>query len=305
MKKDLETMKGYTCTHKKCNLEDRKGITLIGLVITIIVLLILAGVSVSMVLGENGVVTQASNSKIEIRGASVEERRDFWNVEKEKYVGTETKKAQTLSQLLESLKKDELLTDKEIKEINETGKVTIGSRTIIFEDMVDLGELYPEISKWIPIYTRDHLEIVGSGDTRTINGIEYKFEYGAGIGYILKDNIDLSGADFTSLPELTMGVFYGNNKKIKNMTVNGSNDYIGLFKSNSGTISYLKLENVNINGNSYSYIGGVTGKNTGTISYVEVKHNSITGNYYVGGIIGWNRGGKIEYCSNAGSISRK
>ncbi len=42
---------------------NEKGITLIALVITIIVLLILAGVSIAMLTGENGILTQAQNAK--------------------------------------------------------------------------------------------------------------------------------------------------------------------------------------------------------------------------------------------------
>ena len=42
-----------------------KGITLIALVVTIVVLLILAGISISMLTGENGVITQARKSKEE------------------------------------------------------------------------------------------------------------------------------------------------------------------------------------------------------------------------------------------------
>ena len=42
---------------------EMKGITLIALVITIIVLLILAGVSVATLTGDNGIVTQAQNAK--------------------------------------------------------------------------------------------------------------------------------------------------------------------------------------------------------------------------------------------------
>ena len=45
------------------------GITLIALVVTIIVLLILAGVSISMLTGENGIITQAKKSKIETENA--------------------------------------------------------------------------------------------------------------------------------------------------------------------------------------------------------------------------------------------
>ena len=43
-------------------LKDNKGITLIELVITIIVLLILAGVSIAILTGSNGILTQAQNA---------------------------------------------------------------------------------------------------------------------------------------------------------------------------------------------------------------------------------------------------
>lgn len=43
-------------------MKNTKGITLIALVITIIVLLILAGVTISMVVGNNGVLSQAKKS---------------------------------------------------------------------------------------------------------------------------------------------------------------------------------------------------------------------------------------------------
>ena len=43
--------------------KKENGITLIALVITIIVLLILAGVSIAMLTGDNGILTQAQNAK--------------------------------------------------------------------------------------------------------------------------------------------------------------------------------------------------------------------------------------------------
>ena len=58
------------------------GITLIALVITIIVLLILAGVSIATLTGNNGILSQAQNAKVETRGAAVEEARDLWKQEK-------------------------------------------------------------------------------------------------------------------------------------------------------------------------------------------------------------------------------
>ena len=46
---------------EKFTLKCEKGITLIALVITIIVMLILAGVSLNATIGENGIITQAKN----------------------------------------------------------------------------------------------------------------------------------------------------------------------------------------------------------------------------------------------------
>ena len=54
--------------------KDTKGITLIALVITIIVLLILAGVSIAMLTGQNGILTQAQNSKTTAEYKSAEEK---------------------------------------------------------------------------------------------------------------------------------------------------------------------------------------------------------------------------------------
>lgn len=53
---------------------NNKGITLIALVITIIVLLILAGVSIAMLSGKNGILTRATESTTETVQAEVEEK---------------------------------------------------------------------------------------------------------------------------------------------------------------------------------------------------------------------------------------
>ena len=54
-------------------MKNNKGITLIALVITIIVLLILAGISIAMLTGDNGILTQAGNAKTETIQGEVEE----------------------------------------------------------------------------------------------------------------------------------------------------------------------------------------------------------------------------------------
>ena len=57
----------------KLNLKERNGITLIALVITIIVLLILAGVTIATLTGENGVLTKAKSAKTQTEQAKEDE----------------------------------------------------------------------------------------------------------------------------------------------------------------------------------------------------------------------------------------
>ena len=59
---------------KKKIFKSTKGITLIALVVTIIILLILAGVSIAMLTGNNGVLTQAKSAKENTRVGEVQEK---------------------------------------------------------------------------------------------------------------------------------------------------------------------------------------------------------------------------------------
>lgn len=56
------------------NLKNHNGITLIALVITIIVLLILAGISISMLSGDNGILQKATTAKTNIDNAQIQEQ---------------------------------------------------------------------------------------------------------------------------------------------------------------------------------------------------------------------------------------
>ena len=57
--------------------KGKKGITLIALVITIIVLLILAGVSIAMLTGDNGIITQAKLAKEKTEEAKIREEQQI------------------------------------------------------------------------------------------------------------------------------------------------------------------------------------------------------------------------------------
>ena len=64
------------------NKHNTRGITLIALVITIIVLLILAGVSIAMLTGTNGILTQAKKSKMTTELSSYKEQLELYKTEK-------------------------------------------------------------------------------------------------------------------------------------------------------------------------------------------------------------------------------
>ena len=54
-------------------IKQKKGITLIALVITIVVLLILAGVTIATLMGDNGILTKANDAEVEQSHATVRE----------------------------------------------------------------------------------------------------------------------------------------------------------------------------------------------------------------------------------------
>lgn len=67
----------------KRSLKEKKGITLIALVITIIILLILAGISISMLTGNNGILNKAIEASESTEIASIKERAEFVKLELE------------------------------------------------------------------------------------------------------------------------------------------------------------------------------------------------------------------------------
>lgn len=62
-------------------LKANKGITLVALIITIIVLLILAGVSISMVLGDNGLINKTQNAVNTYDDKAKDENKTLFNIE--------------------------------------------------------------------------------------------------------------------------------------------------------------------------------------------------------------------------------
>ena len=87
----LEKM-GGKAKMKKTNLRKNKGITLIALVITIIVLLILAGVAISMLSGENGILRKAAEAKTKTEEGQKQEEIALASMELETHFQTKSSK---------------------------------------------------------------------------------------------------------------------------------------------------------------------------------------------------------------------
>ena len=64
-------------------MKNQKGVTLVALVVTIIVLIILAGISINLILGDNGIITLAKRAKENTELAKVEEEQQLNELYKE------------------------------------------------------------------------------------------------------------------------------------------------------------------------------------------------------------------------------
>lgn len=110
--------------------KENRGITLIALVITIIILLILASVTIAAISGNNGILTNAAKAKVETRAATIEERINLWKTEKVADEYLEENQAQSSEQLLDSLEEEGLITEEEKTQLKENGHIVIGDKDI-------------------------------------------------------------------------------------------------------------------------------------------------------------------------------
>ena len=78
-KSTLRSVANDYLTHPRQN----SGITLVALVVTIVILLILAGVSINLVLGNNGIIEQAKKAKKDTNQKSAEEMTALDNLDKQ------------------------------------------------------------------------------------------------------------------------------------------------------------------------------------------------------------------------------
>lgn len=80
-------------------MKNRRGITLVALVITMIVLIILAGISINLILGENGILKRAKIAKEEYEDAKKNEEIDLEKLYSSIKVAGDSKVTLTMEEL--------------------------------------------------------------------------------------------------------------------------------------------------------------------------------------------------------------
>ena len=175
--------------------QHNKGITLIALIVTIVVLLILAGVSIAVITGDNGVIKSANQAKTEQRGGTVEDRVAVWKAGKatSEYTHRETK---TEDEMLNDLINDKLLFEDEIDRENK--KITIGSKEIDYstgnglEQESDKGK--EELILEYEVSAGDTIQLPHYSSSSDEDTIEFNFQVNWGDGttetVITNDNIE-------------------------------------------------------------------------------------------------------------------
>ena len=113
-------------------LKNKKGITLIALVVTIVVLLILAGVTISLLLDENGIIAKSKDARTETRVSQIEDEVGMWK--QHNFINKESNQAQESAEtMLANLISRKLLTEDEIDRDQELITIKKKDGTIVKE----------------------------------------------------------------------------------------------------------------------------------------------------------------------------
>ena len=124
--------------------KNKKGITLIALVVTIVVLLILAGVTISLLLDENGIIAKSKDARTETRVSQIEDEVGMWK--QHNFINKESNQAQeNADTMLANLISRKLLTEDEIDRNQELITIKKKDGTVIKE--ISYGNVTINISK--------------------------------------------------------------------------------------------------------------------------------------------------------------
>ena len=304
IKRNQEKRKNSKILFKKIK-KQVQGITLIALVVTVIVLLILAGVAISLTVGDNGLFRRAQNAADTYQEASEIEAIEFAVAGMQ--IGSTQGNNMTKTELENSLK--EQFGDEASVEDNEDGSflVTIGeNQYYVGED----GEII-DSSNMVEISTAEELKAFRD-DVNSGNTYEGKYVYLANDITLdineIWEPIGLHRERTGDSNKPFKGIFNGNGFEIDSLKID-SLGYNGLF----GFVRNAVIKNVGIGRNcdmtncgNGTHIGAVVGflydKSTIKNCY---NLSTISGDeaYEIGGIVGTtNLNCNIYNCFNKGNV---
>lgn len=285
---------------------SQKGITLIALVITIIVLLILAGVTIRMVLGDEGIIQQATDARETNDNAAMEEKVKLsvnaWSASK--YAGNTGSLADFIEAEGYATAEYDAVRGVTVVTMKDTGKTydvaTDGSMT---KTTVSTA-WYKEETEEFTLDTKEELNglstLVNSGNT---------FE---GKTIKLEEDLKIEEEEWTPIGTPTnkfKGTFDGNGNGVDGLELNGwdsglsygSDEGLGLFSY----VENATIKNLEIN-NSEIVMEAVIMAPVAAYAYgdcvfenITVANTSIANyNWYTGGIVGYAYGGGTQTYRN-------
>lgn len=297
-------------------MKRNKGITLVALVVTIIVLLILAGLSISLIMQNNGIVSRAKNSK-EMAEISQEKEAVQFAAQTCIVANTDTLKIESNDQLQSELN-NYLGEGKATSYSNGDGSYTIeftSGRTYTLESNNDItiGNYNKDEGTSIveeKITTSKEIHIYTVGDLKWLaNQVNTQNKNFEGYKIYLENNLDLGARPdskgnwestdndskkWTPIGNMTTMLkaeFKGNSHKIKGIYINDSTlSNLGLFGVVANNVENLSIKNSYICGNLC--VGAIAGNaycaenNTIQILNCSNEGTEVTGNAIVGGLIG-------------------
>ena len=279
-----------------------KGITLISLIVTIIVLLILASVSIAMLTGENGILTQAQNAKKETEQAKKDEMSELDNIES------------LINEYTEDVNIPQVVDENpgQLEQEDETTFVINSIEDLVFfsYDVTTNGNKYEEQTVKLGVNLDFKSDKSYVDPDRTDYGI---YGYDGNLKQLLTTEEGFIPIGEQQLEGINnfYGTFDGNNNVICSLYENIKSDErvrAGLFSTNYGEINNLGLVNINIigEGKSTTAVGGIAGVSYNDINNCYVSGNiKATGSYWmpIGGICGvMQEEANIENCYNLADI---
>ena len=264
-------------------IKKAKGITLISLVITIIILLILAGVTLSLTLGDNGIITQAQKAKEAHGIAAIKEDIQLAILDKELEKGGEGLTEEELEEILKDygeIQEDgnTIKTDDgyeiDIDEIYKPGGGGTGGDAATDEELAALLEKIKELEQTVTDLTNTKTELEG-----TIEDLNRQLEEEQGNSAELQEQIENLQGQVDTL-----------NKTIEEQqsTIDSLNTQVAELqkKQSTGTaVASDVLENKTFSNSSDVGIKG-TMVNRGTLNWSSSNTTyNVPAGYYSGGTI--------------------